>query len=132
MLVLYLEEIDGLGQIVSQSYVYCDKERNNYYLCGKNVKHNESTYHFKYNSLKSLSDFVRFLYNYNISFVNYSYYVFSNLLDNDALIYEDFNYEFFQKNSKFGVEVGFRNQEEFTKTLFCELAYNLETTELLN
>ncbi len=132
MLILYLEEIDGLGQIVSQSYVYYDKERSNYYLCGKNVKHNESTYHFKYNSLKSLSDFVRFLYNYNISFVNYSYYVFSNLLDNDALIYEDFNYEFFQKNSKFGVEVGFRNQEEFTKTLFCELAYNLETTQTLN
>ena len=131
MLVLYLEEIDGLGQIVSQSYVYYDKERSNYYLCGKNVKHNKSTYHFKYKSLKSLSDFVRFLYNYNVSFVNYSYYVFSNLLDNDCLMYEDFNYNFFIKNKDFGVEVGFRNQEEFTKTLFWELSYNLETTQTL-
>lgn len=94
MLVLYLEEIDGLGQIVSQSYIYYDNERSNYYLCGKSVKH-EAIYHFVYKSLRSMSDFVRFLYNYNVSFVNYSYYVFSNLLDNNCLIYEDFNYSFF-------------------------------------
>jgi len=131
MLVLYLEEIDGLGQIVSQSYVYYDNERSNYYLSGKNVKH-ESTYHFVYKSLRSMSDFVRFLYNYNVSFVNYSYYVFSNLLDNNCLIYEDFDYDFFVKNIKFGVEAGSRNQEEFTKQLFRDLAYNLETTQTLN